>query len=314
MLLIDAIERAILAAHRLHNRDEQQEQELPKGCAHHQLNVIGEKTMKTDSITADWENRVAERERARSRPAAVSMKGIQPKKPCRSRKNVGVAERIASIAVGTALGFAGRQKGNMGGLLLALMGAGLLYRGAAGHCLCYDALGISTAKHNDNTAIPAKQGVKVEKTLTINRPASELYEFWRDITHLPQVFKHLKSVEVQDGNASHWVAAGPANMNVEWDAEILNDHEKNLIAWRSLPGGDIDTAGSIRFQPTKNDRGTEVTVSMKYNPPGGQVTDYLASWFGGGLGSKLVDDLRNFKSLMEAGEIPSTQGQPRGPS
>ena len=208
----------------------------------------------------------------------------------------------------------GRRKGDWGGLLLALAGAGLLYRGMSGHCFCYQTLGISTANHNKNTVIPAKQGVKVEKSLTINRPASELYSFWRDLTNLPRVFKHLKSVEMQDGNVSHWVATGPADVRVEWDAEVLNDHENSLIAWRSLPDSQVETAGSVRFEPTNNDRGTNVTVSMKYNPPGGQLADKVASWFGGSLEANLNNDLRNFKSLMETGEIPSTAGQSRGPS
>jgi uncharacterized membrane protein len=245
---------------------------------------------------------------------SVETSGIEPKTCNKPVKNVGTGERIASLAGGAALAVAGRQKGNLGGLLLAVLGAGLLYRGATGHCLCYHTLGISTAKENQNSVIPAKQGIKVEKQLTINRPASDLYKFWRELTNLPRIFEHLASVERQDGNVSHWIAEGPMGKRIEWDAEVLNDHENELIAWRSLPGGHIDTAGSVRFEQTKNDRGTIVTVSMKYNPPGGQVGHVLASWFGSDLESKLSDDLRRFKSLMEAGEIPSTQGQPQGAS
>jgi uncharacterized membrane protein len=270
--------------------------------------------MRTEHSTAEWQERITVRSRPRFQPEAVSVEGTRPETCGQHVKNVGFAERLASLASGAALALAGRRKGDWGGLLLAAAGAGLLYRGASGHCFGYQMLGISTAFHNGNTVIPAKQGVKVEKTLTINRPASELYNFWRDLTNLPQVFEHLKTVELQDGNVSHWIATGPADVDVEWDAEILNDHENNLIAWRSLPGSQVETAGSVRFQPTKNDRGTEVTVAMKYNPPGGQLADQVASWLGGGLETRLNNELRNFKSLMEAGEIPSTQGQPRGPS
>jgi uncharacterized membrane protein len=270
--------------------------------------------MNTKHAAAEWKQRIALRNQPKQQAKAVSVDGTSPEACGQGIKNVGLGERVASVAGGVALAIVGRRKADWGGLLLALAGAGLLYRGLSGHCLCYQSLGISTANHNGNTVIPAKQGVKVEKSLTINRPASELYNFWRDLTNLPRVFEHLKSVEMQDGNVSHWVATGPADVNVEWDAEVLNDHENNLIAWRSLPESQVETAGSVRFQPTNNDRGTQVTVSMKYNPPGGQFADKVASWMGGGLESKLNDDLRNFKSLMEAGEIPSTQGQPRGPS
>jgi uncharacterized membrane protein len=265
--------------------------------------------MTNESVVRAWDRRVL-----RPQHRAMEIHGIEPVSCAKPRKNVGVGERIASLAGGAALALAGRQKGNIGGLLLAAFGVGLLYRGATGHCYCYQKLGISTAERNRNSVIPAKQGVKVEKHLTINRPAPDLYAFWRDLTNLPRVFEHLSSVERSDGNVTHWVAVGPAGKRIEWDAEILNDHENELIAWRSLPGSQIDTAGSIRFQATMNGRGTIVVVSMQYNPPGGHVADYLASWFGTDLESQLTDDLRKFKSLMEAGEFPSTQGQPQGAS
>lgn len=266
--------------------------------------------MDSDAVVRAWEQRVFRPQQRR----LVERSGIEPNEQAESVPNVGGGERFASLAGGTALVLAGRQKDNWGGVLLALFGAGLLYRGATGHCLCYQKLGISTAECDLNTAIPARQGVKVVKHLTINRPAPELYSFWRDLSNLPRVFKHLISVERRDGNVSHWVAAGPANMTLDLDAEVLNDHENELIAWRSLPGSRVDTAGSVRFEPAKNNRGTIVVVSMKYNPPGGQLGNYLASWFRGDLKSRLDSDLRNFKSLMEAGEIPSTEGQPQGSS
>lgn len=265
--------------------------------------------MESDTVIRAWEKRVLQPQQL-----AVKSAGIQPHRPNKPPMNVGTSERMASLAGGAAFALAGRQKGNLGGLLLGVLGVGLLYRGVTGHCKCYEKLGISSASHNNNSVVPAQQGVKLEKHLTVNRPASELYSFWRNLTNLPQVFKHLISVEMQDGNVSHWVAAGPTNTNVEWDAEVLTDHENELIAWRSLPGSQIDTAGSVKFEKKNNDRGTVVAVSMKYNPPGGQIADYLASWFGSDLKSKLDDDLRNFKSLMEAGEIPSVSGQPQGTS
>jgi uncharacterized membrane protein len=265
--------------------------------------------MESDTVIRAWEKRVLQPQHR-----AVKTAGIEPDQPAKPLKNVGRTERMASLAGGAAFVLAGRQKGKLSGLVLALLGAGLIYRGATGHCTCYQKLGISSASHNQNSVIPAKEGVKLEKHLTINRPASELYSFWRNLTNLPQVFKHLVSVEMRDGNVSHWVAAGPGKTTIEWDAEVFNDHENELIAWRSLPESQIDTAGSVKFEPTKNDRGTVVAVSMKYNPPGGQIADYLASWFGGDLKTKLDDDLRSFKSLMEAREIPSVKGQPQGAS
>ena len=81
---------------------------------------------------------------------------------------------------------------------------------------------------------------------------------------------------------SHWIAEGAFGKDVEWDAEIINERENQMVAWRSLPGGDIETAGSVHFAPLAHNRGTEVTVSMKYNPPAGRIGAHIASLLGEG--------------------------------
>jgi uncharacterized membrane protein len=99
---------------------------------------------------------------------------------------------------------------------------------------------------------------------------------------------------------------------VEWDAEIFNDVENELIAWRSLPGGDVATVGSVRFAPPENHRGTRVTVNMKYDPPAGKVGVWAASMLGADPDSEIQEDLGRFKQMMESGEAPTTAGQSFG--
>jgi uncharacterized membrane protein len=256
----------------------------------------------TESIAAQWERQVT----TEQRNAAMARQGTHPAAVENSRQNVGTGDRIASLVGGAGLMLAGGYKGNLIGAGLTLIGAGLLYRGATGHCMCYEAMGVSTASPNQNSVIPAKQGVQVEKTIFVDRPVEEVYEVWRDLSNLPRAFKHLQSVEVQDGHNSHWVARGPAGIAVEWDAEVLNDHENRLIAWRSLPDSQVDTAGSVRFKP-RGDHSTEVTVTLRYNPPGGKVADHVASWMGSDLQSLLNEDLATFKQTMESGHMGSRQ-------
>jgi uncharacterized membrane protein len=110
---------------------------------------------------------------------------------------------------------------------------------------------------------------------------------------------NLKKVEQLDSQRSHWVARGPIGSEIEWDAEIHNERGNELIAWRSLPGGDIDTAGSIHFRPARQPRVTEVTLSMKFNPPAGRIGARIAEWLGEGLEQKLDEDLPRFKQVME---------------
>jgi uncharacterized membrane protein len=219
----------------------------------------------------------------------------------RPPQNISQRERLYSAVGGAVLLLAGLSRGKLGGLLMTVCGGALVYRGWSGHCHCYDALGIDTSEHNAATVIPAQQGVKVERTVTVNRPADELFHFWRELHNLQGIMQHIRRVEVRDDNRSHWIANAPLGQPIKWDAEIINEREPELIAWRSLPGGDVDTAGSVRFKPLNHDRGTAVTVSLKYNPPGGKVVAALASLLGSGLEQQLESDLRRFKSVMEAG-------------
>jgi uncharacterized membrane protein len=83
-----------------------------------------------------------------------------------------------------------------------------------------------------------------------------------------------------------------------------------LIAWRSLAGSRVSTAGSVHFTPLSGDRGTEVRISLKYDLPAGKLGTWLAWLFGSEPGQQIAEDLRRFKQLSEAGEIATTRGQP----
>ena len=124
--------------------------------------------------------------------------------------------------------------------------------------------------------------------------------------------RHLQSVEVISDNRSHWMASGPFGKTVEWDAEIYTEQENEHIAWRSLAGSQVDTAGSVHFRKLPGDRGTEVTVTLKYDPPAGKLGAAVAALFGESANHQVKEDLRRFKQIMEAGEAPTIEGQPRG--
>jgi len=229
----------------------------------------------------------------------------------RRSTNVSPMERWASLATGGGLVLYGLTRGSLTGFATALIGGSLLYRGATGHCDLYGALGINTAEYPETGGgVRAKSGTKVEKSILINRSPEELFQFWRRFENLPQVMDHLISVTSTEGNRSHWVAKGPLGTAVEWDAEIHNERENALIAWQSLPGGDVDTAGSVHFDPAPNGEGTQLRVSLKFDPPGGAVGVSMADFLGNGLEASLEEDLRQFKQTMETGERSPTAGQP----
>ncbi|MEO6726516.1 MAG: SRPBCC family protein [Blastocatellia bacterium] len=225
--------------------------------------------------------------------------------------NVSEPERIASAIAGGAMAVFGIAKGGWAGWALALAGGGLVYRGATGQCAIYQALGVDTA-HRDHAGVKHGHGIKIEKSVTINKKPEELYGFWRNFSNLPRFMKHLESVHDKDEIHSHWVAKAPAGMTVEWDAEVINEKENELIAWRSLEGASVPNAGSVRFELAPGNRGSVVRVSLSYEPPGGVLGSKIAKLFGEEPDQQVAEDLRRFKQLMEAGEIASTDIQPSG--
>jgi uncharacterized membrane protein len=218
--------------------------------------------------------------------------------------NIGYNERMAGAIGGPLVALYGLTRATPGGVVLAAAGGYLLYRSLTGHCPVYEALGVTTAR-------AAGDPLHVEKSVTINRPAEDLYRFWRDFTNLPRFMKHLESVSPGD-RRSHWVAHGPAGTKVEWDAELSEDQPNQLIAWRSLDGADVPNAGTVRFEPAAGGRGTVVRVVFDYAPPAGALGAAVAKLFGEEPSQQVEGDLRRFKNIMEAGEIPTTTGQPEG--
>ncbi len=148
-----------------------------------------------------------------------------------------------------------------------------------------------------------EQALKVHKSITVNRPVDEVYAFWRDFQNLPRFMTQLEEVKPVGDGRWHWVAKGPLDRKIEWDTQIVEERPNQLIAWRSLPGSDIDVAATVRFTPAPGGRGTEVWVELDYSPPGGAVVAKLAKLLPENPERQLQDNLRAFKQVMETGEI-----------
>jgi uncharacterized membrane protein len=177
----------------------------------------------------------------------------------------------------------------------------------------YNALGVSTAEepHGARASVAAGAGVKVEESVTVNRPRDELFRFWRNFQNLPRVMTHLESVTPVGPGRTRWVARAPLGVHLEWAAEVINERPNELIAWRSLPGGAVDTAGSVHFTQVGSHR-TEVRVVLKYDPPTGQLGAALARWLGQAPEQQIREDLQRFQRAMEAGELTEHRDLPAG--
>jgi uncharacterized membrane protein len=173
-------------------------------------------------------------------------------------------------------------------------------------------LAYAAVKTIQSAADAVAREVHVETSIAIDKSPEELYSFWRDFKNLPLFMRNLESVTEKDERISHWVAKSIGNSKVEWDAEIYNEEENKLIAWRSLEDADVVNAGSVRFQKGPSGHGTYVRVAMNYNPPAGQIGATIAQLLGAEPAQLIKEDLRRLKQMMEAGEIATIDGQTSG--
>ncbi|RFA31140.1 hypothetical protein CAI21_00300 [Alkalilimnicola ehrlichii] len=229
-----------------------------------------------------------------------------------SGHNVGDTERWASLAGGTLAAIWGMRRGGLLGLAMGAIGGVLIYRGASGHCAMYEQLGRSSASPSDKGLIGDSE-IRVTTGITIDRSPDELYSYWRNFEHLPQFMRHIVDVTQFDERRSHWVAEAPFGKTLEWDAEVIEDRTNEKIAWRSMEGSQLQNEGEIRFRPLAEGRGTEVEVDMCYRPPGGKLGTTMARYFNGITKQEIQEDIRRFKQLMEAGEMPTAEPTPAAP-
>ena len=181
------------------------------------------------------------------------------------------------------------------GLAFALVGGGVIWAGTRGPT---DLSGYDPITGNE------RAGFNVRKSITVNRPPEELYQFWRHVENLPTIMHHLESVTQIDEGTSHWIAKAPAGRTVEWDAHIVEDEPNRRISWRSAIGADVENMGTVEFVP--GPRGTVVRVWLRYKPPAGILGKTIARLFGEEPSIQIAGDLRRFKQLLETGEITTS--------
>lgn len=153
----------------------------------------------------------------------------------------------------------------------------------------------------------------IGKTVTINAPRAEVYQFWRDLSHLPLFMENIERVDVLDDKRSHWVVKGPGEDSVEWDSEIIEEVDGAVIAWRSLDGADVENTGRVQFTDAPVGRGTYVSAVIAYEAPGGAVGKLIAMLFGADPRVQVNRALKRMKQWIETGEIATSTPQAASP-
>jgi len=219
--------------------------------------------------------------------------------------NVGNVERIGSVAAGAALLYLAVRRSRFS-RAAQTAGTGLVVRGITGYCPVNELIGRDSRTRESKQALSGPRGVHVLESVVVPVAPEAAYRFWRDLTNLPKFMSHIQRIDVTDATHSHWVASAPAGMTVEWDAKIINDVENKLIGWKSLEHADVVSAGSVRFRPSRG--GTEITVHLQYDPPGGKLGHWIASAFGQAPSRTVREDMSRLKNrlVQVGGDIAAT--------
>jgi uncharacterized membrane protein len=170
---------------------------------------------------------------------------------------------------------------------------------------------IAKSARNGHTG-KGKVALNARGWITVNRPVEEVFAYWQNLENLPRFMTHLQSVQSMSDGRSRWRAAGPAGVEIEWEAEISDQRINELIAWHSIGDASVTNRGEVEFRPAPGGRGTEIRVRLSYDPPAGKLGGTIAKLFGEAPDQQLRDDLRRFKQVLETGEVVRSEGTPEG--
>ncbi|WP_433625793.1 SRPBCC family protein [Halomicrococcus sp. NG-SE-24] len=219
-----------------------------------------------------------------------------------SDADAGNVERVASAVFGGVLLSFGLRRRSLVGTAAALVGGWLLYRAVDGD------RSLGTPAGNRRGPGVATDGRTVERSITVGESADDLAEYWRDPERLSRVVGHFAEVTPAGEERHCWEVGGPLGRSVSWETRLDADGEP--LHWESLPGAAVPNEGSVEFRPAPGDRGTEVTLRVQFDPPGGRVGDAAMNRLGVVPDALAGTALRRFKSLAETGEIPTLERNP----
>ncbi len=218
--------------------------------------------------------------------------------------NVAPGERLVSMAVGLGLVGYGLRRRTVPAILLALVGGSLVHRGLTGRSRAYALLGVTETK--------GEPGVAFELSTTLLKPREEVYRAWRDLERHPRFIPRLLLVRSLENGLTRWVAQGPAGTTREWFSEVTEERPNERIEWHTLPGSQLPHTGTIRFEDAPGGRGTVVHLALRYHVPGHRAAALVAKLLGDEPKQLLSRGLRQFKQLLETGEVATVEGQPSG--
>lgn len=149
---------------------------------------------------------------------------------------------------------------------------------------------------------------RVHESIEVDAPVEDIFRYWSNFENFPSFMSNIEEVSMTAQDTSHWRVKGPLGKSVEFDAKTTEMDPSRGIGWNTIEG-DVMTSGEVRFEEVAPGR-TRVEVTMNYSdPPGGAVGEKVASILSNPE-RNLTEDLGNFASIVERGELGGSGGTP----
>lgn len=219
----------------------------------------------------------------------------------REDKKLSFSERVLSVVLGTMITVRSLKRNPLKRPLKLLTGSYLLYRGLTGTCKLSQKLNC-TDSHHKSTA------VNVQSEIIVNKPREEVYAYWRYLANLPNFMKYIKRVEEKNDTMSRWELELPWGSDIlRWDTVLIKDKPNQLIGWHSQPNSVVENSGKVEFSDVVSGVGTVINLVVTYHAPAGQIGRSVANLFTPAFEKLLESDLRNFKELIETGQLTTIE-------
>ena len=145
---------------------------------------------------------------------------------------------------------------------------------------------------------------QIEATVTIQRPVSEVFAFYRDFRNLPSFLGDVMEIEPTGPATSRWTIKGPFGIRVHWTTEVTEERTNELIRYETATSSATKTHWEIYFSPGAEPGETQVREVMK--APGGRFAMDALALIGKFPAQEVSANLHRFKQLMETGRVTDT--------
>lgn len=162
----------------------------------------------------------------------------------------------------------------------------------------------------DGDGTPPPGAPEVERTLTIGATAPDLYERFRSGADLPAIWGHMADISPAEDGRTRWAVHGPLGRTWSWETKLTAERRSDVLSWAATEGADVPMEGTLTLRPAPRDQGTEATLSVTFEPPGGRLGRAVADHLDLVPREFLSTALRRWKALVETGEIPTTDRNP----